>query len=487
MPINLNSADFGTRESRLGSITGYKGNLKDLVSQAHCGTLKNRERCFAQSSMCASMCAIGQLINIRDIAIVYHAPSGCSCVAAYTDVLNRQLALRIGEEFKSALVATDMDEHDTIFGALAALERTIRHTFEAYHPKAIFVATSCVSGVIGEDVDSIVDDISADLGVPVVPIHCEGFKTRIWASGFDISDQAVLRGIVKPPQKKQPVINFKNFFESARPEITELFARFGVRPQFLYSNSTVEELEHLSESLATVCICGTLGNYLGNGLEELYGVPYVRTINPMGVTGFETWLRAIGDIIGKREEVEDYLAEQREIYLPQIAEEAAELKGKTAIIGMGPGYTYEIARVLQEIGMEVIHAAAWHFDYRYENGQVPPALDHLLENSPNNIELSVADQQNYEVLNILNTYKPDVYFSRHPGTTVWAMKQGFSAVFVADEYMAFGYEGTLRLIRAIKDALHNRSFETNLFKHTSLPYTDWWYRQASDTFMKKGA
>ena len=32
---------------------------------------------------------------------------------------------------------------------------------------------------------------------------------------------------------------------------------------------------------------------------------------------------------------------------------------------------------------------------------------------------------------ILNHYKPDVYFSRHPGTTVWAIKQGFAAVFVA--------------------------------------------------------
>lgn len=487
MPINLKSADFGTRESRLGSITGYSGNLQDLVGQSRCGSLKNCDRCFSQSSQCASSCAVSHMLAIRDVAVVYHSSAGCSCISAYTDVLNRQLALRIGADYESVQVATDMNENDTIFGAIDRLRETILHTYETYHPKAIFVTSSCVSGIIGEDIDGLVDELSDELPIPLMSAHCEGFKSRIWASGFDIVDHAVLQGIVKPPKEKRNTIVFKNFFESHRPQITELFGRFGYRPQFIYSNSTVEELEHLSEASATVAICGTLGNYMGNALEELYGVPYIRTINPMGVTGFETWLRGIAEALGFSEEAERYIAEQRAEYLPKIEKEKQGLEGKRAVIGMGPGYTYEIARVLQELGMVVEHAAAWHFDFKYENGEVPPAMDYLLETSPNNIELSIADQQNYEIMNILNTVKPDVYFSRHPGTTVWAMKQGFSAVYVADEYMAFGYEGTLRLIRAIKDALTNRSFETNLFAHTTLPYTDWWYQQNSDAFLNRRA
>ena len=172
--------------------------------------------------------------------------------------------------------------------------------------------------------------------------------------------------------------------------------------------------------------------------------------------------------------------------MPQIEEEKKGLEGLTAVLGMGPGYTYEITRVLQELGIEVVWAAAWHYDYKYDNNEVPPALDHLLKTSPDNIKLSVADQQNYEVLNILNEYQPDLYFSRHPGSTVWAVKQGISAVFVGDEYMVFGYEGTLRFIRSIKDAVTNRSFEKNLAKHSKLPYTDWWYKQNNDTFLRGG-
>ena len=248
---------------------------------------------------------------------------------------------------------------------------------------------------------------------------------------------------------------------------------------------SVEELSHLSENLATVCICGTLGTYLGNALEETYGVPYVRTLNHSGITGFETWLRAIGDTIGKRDEAEAYIEKQRAIFIPQIEEVTKSLHGLRAVIGMGPGFTYEIARVLQEFGMKVDYALAWHYDYKYDNGQVPPALEHLVKTSPKDMKVAVADQQNYEVLNILNRYKPDVYFSRHPGTTVWAIKQGYAAVFVADEYTVFGYEGTLSFAKLIRDTVTNRSFEKNLAARIQLPYTKWWYEQNYDKFIKE--
>ncbi|MDR3171487.1 MAG: nitrogenase [Treponema sp.] len=490
MAVNLKTKTVATRENRLGSITGYSGDLYDLAERSCCGSVKNRERCFSQSSTCLSGCAIGPLSGIRDAAIVYHAPAGCCAGVPGSTVLARQLATRIGKTNENMIVGSDLNEQDTVFGAIEALRNIIYTVRENYHPKAIFIASSCVSGVIGEDVDSLSDELQEEFGIPVVPIHCEGFKSRIWASGFDIGDHAVMSAIVKPPVEKKPMIVFKNFFESHRPQITEIFAELGVYPQFVYMNSTVEELSHLSEALATVCICGTLGTYLGNALEEQYGVPYIRTLNPSGIVGFETWLRKIGEVIGKTQEAETYIARERVIYVPQIEELAKQLAGLTAVIGMGPGYTYEVARVLQELGIKVVWAAAWHYDYQYDKNtesdkpDTPPSLDYLKAHSPHNIPLSVADQQNFEVLNILNTHKPDLYFSRHPGSTVWAIKQGVAALYVADEYMMFGYKGTLSFAKSILDTVRNRSFEKNLAAHVKLPYTQWWYQQDNKTMLK---
>jgi nitrogenase molybdenum-iron protein alpha chain len=415
MAVNFEITDIGTRESRLGSITGYVGDLKDLATQSRCGTLRGCSRCFSQSSTCLSGCALGQLGVIRDVAVIHHGPSGCSVTGAGLYSVTKQIAAKRGIVNNSVYIGTDMNEKDTIFGASESLREIILETYRRYHPKAIFVSSSCASGIIGEDIDGVVDELREELDIPIGAVHCEGFKSRVWATGFDISDHAVLTTLVQPPQQKRNTINFKNFFESARDEITELFQNFDVEPLFFYANATVEELSRLSESLATVSICGTLGNYLGNGLEEKYGVPYIRTINPLGVTGFETWLRAIGVVIHKEPEVESYIERERAVYLPQIEEVKKELKGLRAVLGMGPGYTFEVSRVLQELGIEVVWAAAWHYDKNYENGEVPPAMQYLLDNCPN-FEVSIADQQNFEILNILNQLQPDLYLSRHPGS-----------------------------------------------------------------------
>ncbi|WP_010235451.1 nitrogenase component 1 [Clostridium arbusti] len=487
MSINFKISAVPTRENRLGSVTGYSGDLHDIVNKSKCGSLKNRDRCFSQSSSCNAGCALGQLSGIRDIAIINHAPSGCTAMAPNTDVTNRQLAAKRGITNATVFVGTDMDEKDTVFGATGSLKEIVLETYKRYNPKAIFIGTSCLTGIIGENVDSVVEELKKEIPVPITAVHCEGFRSRIWATGFDASDHAVLTSIVKPPEKKVDVINFKNFYESAREEITDIFSNFGVKPLFLYQNSTVEELSHLSESLATVSICGVLGSYLGNGLQEKYGVPFVNTINPLGVSGFETWLRGIGKVINKEAEVEAYIERERAIYLPKIEEVKKELKGLRAVLGMGPGYTYEVSRVLQELDMEVVWAASWHHDKKHDSGELPAALKYLGEHSPYNFKVSVADQQNYEILNILNEYKPDIYFSRHPGTTVWAIKQGASALCVNDEYMIFGYKGTLDFAYTVLDTIKNRSFEKNLAARVKLPYTDWWYNQNNSTFLKKEA
>lgn len=486
MGINLKTSNIATRENRLGSITGYVGDLKELASKSEDGSLRDNERCFSQSSSCLSGCALGLLGNIRDVAVVHHGPAGCSVTAAGQYAVTKQVASKRNVINNSVYIGTDMDESDTIFGSTDKLYDIALEVYNRYKPKALFVSSSCATGIIGEDIDSVVEDLKQEItDIPVIAVHCEGFKSRIWATGFDIGDHAVLRGIVKPPKKKdERRVNFKNFFESARNEIIEMFEHFDLYPVFLYANATVEELETMSEAAATTCICGVLGNYLGNVLEEEYGVPYIRTINQSGIEGFETWLRELGRVTKRSELIEKYIEEQRAIYIPQIEEVKKELTGLTAVLGMGPGYSFEIARVLEELGIKVVWALAWHYDKQYENGKVPPAMEHLLSKNIN-FETSVSDQQNYEVMNILKKYNPDVYFSRHPGSTVWAIKNGTPAVYVADEYECFGYKHTLEFARMILDRVKNRSFEKNLASRVKLPYTDWWYKQDVASFLEE--
>ncbi|HEX9059783.1 MAG TPA: nitrogenase component 1, partial [Clostridia bacterium] len=341
MSVNLNTHEAAARENRLGSITGYSGTLKGLSQEVGCGGLRDRERCYSQASMCNAACALSQLSYITDAAIIHHSPSGCAVTAMAVSNSKDQLAGKLNlDNSRSCYVCTDMNESDTVFGATDNLREVIRETYKRYKPSAIFIGASCVSGVIGEDLESIAQEIKEEINIPVAPVHCEGFKTKIWASGFDAAFHAILTSIVKPPEKKTNIVNVINFFGSARKEITAIFKELGVEPLFLISNTSVEQLSKLSESIATVSTCGTLGSYLGNGLFEKYGVPYVKSLQPHGIAGFESWLGGLGKAIGKEKEVNEFLEREKAKYLPKIQEIAQKLKGLKAVIGMGPGFNF---------------------------------------------------------------------------------------------------------------------------------------------------
>ncbi|MHB8064507.1 MAG: nitrogenase component 1 [Ruminiclostridium sp.] len=485
MPINVKNNEAATRENRLGAITGYKGTIKDLVSQSVCGSLKNKERCFSQTSACTAGCAQGYLSGIVDAAIVNHAPIGCASDAVYGNTTNKWgEKVRGWKHTNIKFLSTNMNEKDTVFGAAEKLREAVREAYRRFNPKAIFVTTSCVSGIIGEDISSILDELKEEIPIPLAPVFCEGFKSKIWASGFDAAFHAILTKIVKSPEKKTNKVNMINFRGSAKEEITQILARLGLEPIFVAPFSTIEQLSKMSESAATISICGTLGGYLGNGLEQEYGVPYVKTIQPHGIAGMESWLRGLGKATGKEKEAEEYIAEQKVKIESELKEIREKLKNYRVVVGMGPSFGHNYIRLLRELGADVIWGATWHFDQRYDHGSTPESAKLLFEEDEN-LPVSVADQQNFELLNLLNKLKPDIYISRHGGSAVWATKMGIASIMVADEYSAFGFQGLIDFGYRLIDAVANRSLARNLATRIKLPYTDWWLNQDSFEFLKE--
>ena len=483
MPFDLSNSEITMRETRLNSVVSFTGDIKTLISNTRNCNLKNCERCFSQNNTCLSIMVMDQISSIRNITIVYHTPIGCNAFIPRWTALYSSISAKTGKEWNTKYLCTNLNESDTVFGAAAKLKKTVQEAYDRYPSDAIFICTGCVTGIIGEDIDAVAEEFNKKLPIPVIPVHCEGIKSKVWATGFDISDYIIMKYIVKPPKQKRNVIVFKNIEETIRPFITELFKRFDAEPLFVYANSTIEELSHMSESLATVTICGALSPYLGNALEELYGVPYVRTISGNGIEGFDTWLRDIARILHKEEIAEEIIKEERQKYLYKIEEFKKQFIGKTAVIAAGPGFTYEAVRVLNEIGITVKAALSWHHDSKYDDQAIPETLTHI-ENSHPDLNASIIDLQNHELLNILNREKPDLYVVRHPGTRPFVTKMGIPVLQFTDEYEMFGYEGLYNMARRISDLFANKSFTEGLKNHCKIPYTSWWLDQPSDTFVK---
>ena len=111
------------------------------------------------------------LYPIADALHLIHGPIGC---ASYTwDIRG---ALSSGPQLHRMSFSTDLEERDIIFGGEKKLYGALVSLIDKYRPSAAFVYATCIVGLIGDDMNSVCKRVSAEKGIPVLPVHSEGFK-----------------------------------------------------------------------------------------------------------------------------------------------------------------------------------------------------------------------------------------------------------------------------------------------------------------------
>jgi nitrogenase molybdenum-iron protein alpha chain len=384
------------------------------------------------------------------------------------------------------IFTTNVTEKDTVYGAGEKLALAIRDVFKRVKPEAIFVITTCACGIIGDDVEGIADEAEEELGIPVGAVFCEGFRSKIWTSGFDAGYHGIARKLIKKPLKKQEdLVNIVNFWGA--DVFARWFERLGLRANYLTPYATVAQIAASSEAALTVQICATLGSYLGAALEQEFGVPEIRVPAPYGIVQTERWFRELGRMTGREEKVEAFLREERERWLPEIERSREQLSGKTAYVTAGASHGHSLLGLLQELGMRPLGAAIFHHDPIYDNGaESADTLQNVVRDYRNEIGgYNVCNKQEFELANILNRVRPDILLARHGGMTLWGAKYGIPSLLIGDEHFGMGYEGIVNYGKRILETMENDEFVKNLAKHTVNPYTNWWLAQNPFTFLEE--
>lgn len=485
--LNLQIPEVAIREVRLGSITGFQGSAAELVNRSRCG-LKDKNRTFSQCLGCSTSQAACMVILIQDAAVISHGPVGCSsCFHEFAFTYRVNSPLRAVEHpTQRKIFSTNLQETDTVYGGAVKLAAGIREVYERTHPNVIFVLTTCAAGIIGDDVESVCDQAEQELSIPVVAIFCEGFRSKVWTTGFDASYHGIARKLIQPARERRTdMINVINFWGS--DIFSEWFAAFGAKPNYITPYSTLENLARSSEAAATIQICSTLGSYLGAALEQEFGVPEVKAAPPYGLAQTDRWFRELGRILHKEQEAEELIAAKRAEYLPKIIELRDKLKGKTAYVTAGAAHGHALLSITGELGMQAKGAAIFHHDPRYDNGsEESDLLAKSVAEYGDVPNFNICNKQEFELVNMLNRLRPDILLARHGGMTLWGAKLGIPSLLIGDEHYSMGYEGIVRYGERILEALENDEFVKNLQQHAVNPYTKWWLAQEPYTFLAGG-
>lgn len=313
---------------------------------------------------------------VTDAVHLVHGPPGC---AAYTRDIRG--AKSSGVETNRSSFTTDMKEIDVVFGGEKKLSRAIDELVELYRPPIVFVYSTCIVGIIGDDMKTVCKTASEKNGIPVIPIQSEGFKGNKsdgYKAACDALKQLIDLGKEKieeieeiekkgpknqGPKKdslKKPRINILGDFNVAGDVwlVKPLFEKMGIEVIVsMTGDSTAEAISRASQAYLNLVQCSGSMTYLAKWMKEDYGIPFIK-VSFFGTEDLSIALRSTAEYFGcetMKKRAEEILEEEKQRIMLEISRIRERVKGKKAAIYMGgAAKALTLIKGFAELGMEVV-------------------------------------------------------------------------------------------------------------------------------------
>ena len=294
------------------------------------------------------------LYPIADALHLVHGPIGC---AAYTWDIRGSIST--GPQLHRLSFSTDLREMDVIHGGEKKLYLALSELIKRYQPKAAFVYSTCIIGLIGDDVERVCKRVAAETGIPVLPVQSEGFKGTK-KDGYHAACEALFKligtGSAEPFVARS--INILGDFNLAG-ELTIIrgyFERLGVRiVASITGDGRVDDIRRANSAALNVVQCSGSMNHLAKLLEEKYHTPSLR----VSYFGLDDMANALYDVARHfndtemLERAQVLVREEIAAVLPTLRKYRQDLAGKCAAIYVGGAFkAISLVKALRLLGMQ---------------------------------------------------------------------------------------------------------------------------------------
>jgi nitrogenase molybdenum-cofactor synthesis protein NifE len=304
-------------------------------------------------------CGARVVLNpVTDAVHLVHGPIGC---ATYTWDIRGSLSS--GSEMYRNSFSTDMKERDVIFGGEKKLVSAIDEIVEKYHPPAIFVYATCVSGMIGDDIIAVSKAASGRHGIDVIPVESSGFISGNKVVGYRAAAEALMN-LITPKDgetiEKGRKLNFLGEYNLGGETwlIKRYLAEMGIEINVAFTgDSTVAALKQAPGACLNIVQCTGSMHWVAANIEKRFGTPFI-SVNFFGSENTADSLRRIAEFYNDPEisrHTEALIAREMARINPIIKQYRMKLAGKRAAIYVGGAYkAVAIIRQLKELGMEIV-------------------------------------------------------------------------------------------------------------------------------------
>ena len=309
------------------------------------------------------------LLPIADVAHIVHGPIACA-----SSSWDNRGARSSGPALYRIGMSTDLTEQDVIMGrGEKRLFHAIKQAFDDYAPAAVFVYSTCVPALAGDDLEAVAKAAEKQWGVPVVPVDCAGFYGTK-NLGNRIAGEAMVKHVIGrrepepvsaevlaqlPPGLKVHDVSLIGEYNIAGEfwNVAPLFDELGLRILCTLSgDARFSEVQTMHRAEASMVVCAKALLNVARKLKSEYGVPFFEG-SFYGIGDTSQALRDFARLIGDAELVartEALIAREEAATERALAPWRARLQGKRALLYTGGVKSWSVVAALQDLGLEVV-------------------------------------------------------------------------------------------------------------------------------------
>lgn len=287
---------------------------------------------------------------VRGALVIFHSPRPCTHIAHGMDVgsVHRLTAVGKGVKFTPVpLLTSALGENEAIFGGEDRLRACIRFAVHKYNPQAVFIANSCVSGVIGDDTQAVAQEMEEELGLPVSAVTARGFLDGEYYTGYLDAARLLVDRFMRPVERKAGTVVLLGdcggiYGEYAR-EVRRLLGRLSLRVTAQFpSYLALDDMQIVSEAELVIPLGRRMDGEKQQQLIELaehisdrLGTPYLSDVYAAGAEETVRWMRRVGALCHREKEAELAIAEEEADFAAVILKARKDLVGRHTVLVIG--------------------------------------------------------------------------------------------------------------------------------------------------------
>jgi len=394
---------------------------------------------------------------ITDVAHLVHGPIACE-----GNSWDNRGAKSSGSRLYRTGFTTDINELDVVYGGEKRLFRSVKEIVDKYDPPAIFVYQTCVTALIGDDIEAVCKAASAKFGKPVIPVNAPGFVGNK-NLGNKLAGEALLDYVIgtAEPETTTPYdINIIGEYNLAGElwQVKPLLDEMGVRILSCISgDAKYQEVAYSHRARAAMMVCSKAMINIARKMDERYQIPFFEG-SFYGITDMSDSLRNIARLLVEKgapaellERTEAIIQREEAAFWQTMEPYRDRLKGVKVLLITGGVKSWSVVSALQEVGMEIVGTSV-----KKSTLEDKQKIKELMGEDAHMVD----DMTPREMYKLLKDAEADIMLSGGRSQFV-ALKAKMPWLDINQErhHAYAGYSGMVTLVREIDKALYNPIWE----------------------------